>query len=47
MRRILITGAEGFINSHLVERLIKDKNQLHLLIQYNSFSNIGWLKIFR
>ena len=45
MRRILITGAEGFIGSHLVERLIKDKkNQLHLLIQYNSFSNIGWLK---
>ncbi len=45
MKKILITGADGFIGSHLVERLMKDKkNQLFLLIQYNSFSNIGWLK---
>lgn len=45
MKKILITGAEGFIGSHLVERLAQDKNnKLFLLVQYNSFSNIGWLK---
>ena len=44
MKKILITGSEGFIGSHLVERLMENKAyQLHLLVQYNSFSNKGWL----
>ena len=44
MKKSTITS-RYFIGSHLVERLMKDKkNQLFLLIQYNSFSNIGWLK---
>ena len=44
MKKILITGSEGFIGSHLVERLMTNKAyQLHLLVQYNSFSNKGWL----
>ena len=40
---IAITGADGFIGSHLVEKLSKKHNVL-AITYYNSFSNLGWLE---
>ena len=42
--RILVTGAEGFIGSHLVETLITSGHEVTSFIQYNSFGDIGNLK---
>jgi NAD dependent epimerase/dehydratase len=42
--RILVTGSEGFIGSHLVEKLLTKGYQVRALVQYNSFNNLGWLK---
>ena len=42
--KILITGSEGFIGSHLVETLIKKNYNIRAFVQYNSFSSIGWLE---
>ncbi len=44
MRKILITGSEGFIGSHLVELLFNAGYQLRCLVQYNSFNQWGWLE---
>ena len=41
---ILVTGADGFIGSHLVEMLIKNGYRVRALTQYNSFNNWGWLE---
>ncbi len=41
--KILITGAEGFIGSHLTEALIKKGHSVKCLTLYNSFNNWGWL----
>ncbi len=41
MKKILITGSEGFIGSHLVERLISKGYNVKCLVLYNSFNNIG------
>lgn len=41
---VFITGAEGFIGSHLTEDLIKKGYKTKALAQYNSFNNIGWLE---
>jgi NAD dependent epimerase/dehydratase len=40
---LLVTGSEGFIGSHLVERLLKEGHNVRAFVQYNSFSNKGWL----
>ena len=40
---VLVTGAEGFIGSHLVEDLVRRGHKVKALCLYNSFSNIGWL----
>ncbi len=40
---VFVTGAEGFIGSHLVEALVKDGSNVKALCQYNSFGDIGWL----
>ena len=45
--RISVTGGEGFIGSHLVERLIRDGHQVRALAQYNSFDAVGWLEDIR
>ena len=42
MKKILVTGSEGFIGSHLVETLLK-KYIVKALVQYNSFNSIGWI----
>ncbi|MEF9934204.1 NAD-dependent 4,6-dehydratase LegB [Clostridium sp.] len=42
-KKILVTGADGFIGSHLVERLIEKGASVTALAQYNSFNNWGWL----
>ena len=39
----LVTGADGFIGSHLVEALVREGYQVTALAQYNSFGEIGWL----
>lgn len=45
MKKILVTGAEGFIGSHLVEQLLQNKNnKVKAMVFYNSFNSIGWLK---
>ncbi len=41
--KILITGSEGFIGSHLVERLVRSGYQVNCFVQYNSFGNFGWI----
>jgi dTDP-glucose 4,6-dehydratase len=42
-KKILITGAEGFIGSHLIETLVKKNFKVKALVHYNSFNSIGWL----
>lgn len=44
MRRVLVTGADGFIGSHLTEMLVANGYEVKALAQYNSFNNWGWLE---
>jgi NAD dependent epimerase/dehydratase len=44
VKRTLITGADGFIGSHLTELLLEKGYQVRALAQYNSFNNWGWLE---
>ena len=41
--KILVTGADGFIGSHLVERLAGDGHEVRAFVLYNSFGSAGWL----
>lgn len=41
---IFLTGSEGFIGSHLAERLVKDGHKIKCLVQYNFLNNYGWLE---
>ncbi len=43
-KRVLVTGADGFIGSHLVEALYKKDCKIKALSLYNSFNNWGWLE---
>ena len=42
-KNVLITGSEGFIGSHIVQRFLKKKYKVRAFVYYNSFNNIGWL----
>ena len=42
-KKVLITGADGFIGSHLTERLVKEGANVKALSQYNSFNNCYYL----
>jgi NAD dependent epimerase/dehydratase len=44
MKNVLVTGADGFIGSHLVELLVSKGIKVRALSQYNSFNNWGWLE---
>lgn len=41
--KVLVTGADGFIGSHLTEMLVDNGFSVKALSQYNSFNNWGWL----
>lgn len=43
MSKILITGADGFIGSHLTEELVKHGHKVKAFAYYNSFNSWGWL----
>jgi len=43
---VLVTGADGFIGSHLTERLIEEGCNLKAFVYYNSFNSWGWLETF-
>jgi NAD dependent epimerase/dehydratase len=43
-KTVLITGADGFIGSHLTEALVKEGAKVKALSYYNSFNNWGWLE---
>lgn len=42
-RRVLVTGAEGFIGSHLAEELLAAGADVRALVHYNPFGRWGWL----
>ncbi len=42
-KRILVTGADGFIGSHLTEHLVRSGLQVRAFVLYNSFNSWGWL----
>ena len=42
-KKIVVTGAEGFIGSHLVESLCAEGASVRALCQYNSMNDWGWL----
>ena len=44
MTKVLVTGADGFIGSHLTEMLFNKGYYVKALSQYNSFNNWGWLE---
>ena len=46
MIKVLVTGADGFIGSHLTELLLEKGYKVKALVYYNSFNNWGWLDDF-
>ena len=43
MKKILVTGADGFIGSHLTETLVREGFDVKAFVLYNSFNSWGWL----
>lgn len=42
-KKVLVTGADGFIGSHLVEYLVRQGYDIRAFVLYNSFNSWGWL----
>lgn len=47
MKKVLVTGADGFIGSHLVELLVEKGYEVRAFVFYNSFNTWGWLDSFK
>lgn len=45
MKKVLVTGADGFIGSHLVELLVKEGFSVKAFCLYNSLGSLGWIDI--
>lgn len=43
MKNVLVTGADGFIGSHLTEKLVEEGYKVKAFVNYNSFNTWGWL----
>ena len=43
MDKVLVTGADGFIGSHLVEKLVVTGYSVKAFVFYNSFNSWGWI----
>lgn len=43
MCKVLVTGSDGFIGSHLTEELVKSGYEVRAFVYYNSFNTWGWL----
>lgn len=43
MKKIIVTGADGFIGSHLTEALVREGHKIRAFVLYNSFNAWGWL----
>ena len=43
LKKVLVTGADGFIGSHLTEALVRAGYDVRAFVLYNSFSSCGWL----
>src|SRR5438876_11897634 len=43
LRKVLVTGADGFIGSHLTEALVRQGHDVRAFVLYNSFNSWGWL----
>ncbi len=43
MGHVLVSGADGFIGSHLTEALVRAGHEVRAFVQYNSFNSWGWL----
>lgn len=45
-KTVLITGSDGFLGSHLVERFLEEDCEVRAFVYYNSFNKWGWLDTF-
>jgi NAD dependent epimerase/dehydratase len=43
LKKVLVTGADGFIGSHLTEALVREGYDIRAFVMYNSFNSWGWL----
>ena len=42
-KKVIVTGADGFIGSHLVEGLLNEGAKVKAFVYYNSFNKWGWI----